>query len=105
MKTKEEIEREFNEKFELEYTGCSECGGSELIDKTEVRYPKGEYHCEYDLDKVKHFISKNRQADVDSLIEWVKEKWAEGIFDESKKDTDLGCNYIINYLTQLKENI
>lgn len=49
---------EFDEKFELESQGCSECGGFELIDKTEIRYPESEYHCEFDLDKVKSFISK-----------------------------------------------
>jgi len=46
----------FDEKFELESEGCFECGGFELIDKTMEKYPKGTYHCEYDLDKIKLFI-------------------------------------------------
>jgi len=48
---------EFDERFELEAQGCSECGGFELIDKKEEQFPKGKYHCEYDLEKIKSFLS------------------------------------------------
>jgi hypothetical protein len=46
MTTAQKMIDGFRDKFEYEDKGCSECGGSELIDKTEVRYPKGEYYCE-----------------------------------------------------------
>lgn len=49
-------EKSFDDKFELESEGCSECGGFELIDKTMERYPRGKYYCEYDLEKIKDFI-------------------------------------------------
>ncbi len=57
-KLTKEILEEFDEKFELESQGCSECGGDHLIDKTETRYPKGGYHKEYDLDKFKSFLQE-----------------------------------------------
>ena len=49
-------EKEFDERFELLFEGCSECGGCELVDNLETRYPIGKYHCEYDLEKIKNFI-------------------------------------------------
>jgi len=57
----EDWEAEFDKIFELESQGCSECGGTELIDKREIRFPKGKYHCEWDLDKIKDFIRKERE--------------------------------------------
>jgi len=64
MNNKEQtMEERFAERFELESHGCSECGGFELIDKKEVRYPHGEYHCEYDFDKVLDFIKQELQQE------------------------------------------
>lgn len=66
------IREEFEEKFELERQGCSECGGFELVDKTEIRYPQGKYHCEYDLDKVISFIEKTLLAQVEEIEDMVE---------------------------------
>lgn len=56
------MEERFDGTFELTSEGCSECGGFELIDKREIPYPKGKYHCEYDLDKIKSFIRSEVEA-------------------------------------------
>ncbi len=66
----EDVIKKFDEKFELEPEGCSECGGFELIDKTEIKYPKGKYHCEYDLEKVKNFL-------ISTIISIYKEELKE----------------------------
>lgn len=59
-----DMSKRFDDRFELESQGCSECGGYELIDKTEKRYPKGKYYCEYDLEKIKSFI----QSEIDLAV-------------------------------------
>jgi len=73
--------KEFDERFELESEGCSECGGFELIDKTIERYPNGSYHCEYDLVKIKSFISslllqRDREL-VEKILKRKKGDWCE----------------------------
>lgn len=70
---KEETAREFDEKFEYESEGCSECGGFQLIDLKEVRFPKGKYYCEYDLEKVKSFLLSAQQQAYNLAMERVKE--------------------------------
>lgn len=72
-----EWEERFDKKFELEEQGCSECGGFELVDHNELRYPKGKYHCEYDLDKIKLFISTELQK--------VKEETIKEVIEEIEK--------------------
>ena len=79
-----EILEEFDEKFELEFNGCSECSGCELIDKTETPYPEGKYHCEWDLSKVKDFISK-------ALQQARKEERAR-VFQEATKALKIAFN-------------
>jgi hypothetical protein len=70
---KEQVIEKFDEQFELESEGCSECGGFELIDKTEVRYPRGTYHCEFDLEKIKDFLLKS----IDGAYEKFREEEIE----------------------------
>ena len=70
----------FRETFELENEGCSECGGFELIDKTQVRYPKGKYHCEYDLSKIESFHSETTRLMVEEfkrILEAERLTWAK----------------------------
>jgi hypothetical protein len=75
LKTILEKEQEvFDEKFELEMTGCSECAGSELIDKTQIKYPEGKYHCEYDLEKIKLFLSQSNKRVVEATKKEIIEK-------------------------------
>lgn len=104
---------EFDEKFELESQGCSECGGFELIDKTEIRYPESEYHCEFDLDKVKSFISKvEKEAEerayqraVEEIkksfekLDEVEQSYPMAIINWSKKDRE---NWILSLITKLQ---
>lgn len=93
---KQKAREMFDEKFELESQGCSECGGFELIDKTEIRFPRGKYYCEYDLDKIKSFIDQiidlaiaerdkewkhqlgsmveNHAGKINEIIEWINSK-------------------------------
>lgn len=71
----EEVGKMFDERFELEIVGCSECGGTELIDKTQLRYPKGSYHCEWGLEKIKSFITSLRKSDREAILGEVLE-WA-----------------------------
>lgn len=78
-----EEEKEFDKRFKLESQGCSECGGFELIDNEEVRYPKGKYHCEYDLDKIKLFNRQHRRQLVRKVVE-ILDEWS----DDKKIDTD-----------------
>lgn len=62
-------EEEFDKIFELEAQGCSECGGYELVDNRETRYPKGKYHCEYNLEKIKGFISRIASSEYKRGVE------------------------------------
>jgi hypothetical protein len=73
----EDWEKEFDDRFELESQGCSECGGFELVDRREERYPKGKYHCEYDLEKIKDFILQQRLAAQRSLAEEIIKQLGE----------------------------
>ena len=54
-RTQENWKEEFDKRFELLSQGCSECGGDYLVD---LAVPKESgYFCEYDLHKIKDFIS------------------------------------------------
>lgn len=70
----QERERLFKEKFELESEGCSECGGFELIDTTKVRYPRGDYHCEYDLNGVRQFNQETIKLILEKVVEEIESK-------------------------------
>jgi len=61
--------KEFNNRFELEAQGCSECGGFELIDKTKIRFPKGKYYCEFDLEAVFEWHMTQLKKFIDQEIE------------------------------------
>lgn len=67
-KLPKEIEDRFDNRFTLESQGCSECGGFELIDNSEIRFPKGTYYCEYDLEKIKSFIAQILQEEKERLV-------------------------------------
>lgn len=69
------MSKRFDDRFELESQGCSECGGYELIDKTEKRYPKGKYYCEQDLEKIKSFIQSEIDIAVKATEQRILEKW------------------------------
>lgn len=69
----------FDERFELEFDGCSECGGGNLIDKTQIRFPKGEYHQEWDLQTIKSFIKELLQDRDREILEWADNKEVMGI--------------------------
>lgn len=72
-----EQRKEFNNKFELEAQGCSECGGFELIDKTKIKFPKGQYHCEFDLEAVFEWHIAQLKKFIDQEIERKKVKKKE----------------------------
>lgn len=88
--TKELSLKDFDEIFELESQGCLECGGFELIDKREIRYPKGEYHCEYDLEKIKAFITQELTTIATVTEERVRKEMVEYriSWDIGNKDDD-----------------
>jgi hypothetical protein len=75
MPKQTELREEFNKRFELESEGCSECGGFELVDLNETRYPKGKYHCEYDLDKIADWWLEKRDQELAEL-----EKELDGMY-------------------------
>jgi hypothetical protein len=66
MKTKEQVEKEFD-KFAKDFSlGVSVSGGEEY----------NNYLSEIgDYEKIKSFIHQLRQNDIDSLIEWVEKQY------------------------------
>lgn len=100
MEIKQKAREMFDEKFELESQGCSECGGFELIDKTEIRFPRGEYHCEYDLDKIKSFMDQI----IDLAIARRDKEWKyqlDSMLDLSVKELADTINYIESIIKKL----
>jgi hypothetical protein len=87
-----EREREFDKRFELESQGCSECGGFELIDKQEIRFPKGKYYCEFDLEKIKRWHSSSIKEILEGIVEIERAEQANFGEDEGVPQKD-GKNY------------
>ena len=89
----EKILAEFDKRFELEAQGCSECGGFELIDKKEEQFPKGKYHCEYDLEKIKAFlITSIKQAlaeEREKLVEVIRNQEGASLPDLYSMSDDI----------------
>ena len=91
----QDILKTFDEKFELEQPSCSECSGTELIDKTEVRYPKGSYHNEWDLDKIKSFLR--------TAIQQAFEATNEGPQIDAMNDYEKGYNSALSEVKAKQE--
>lgn len=91
----EELVEEFRGRFELENQGCSECGGFELVDMEETRYPKGEYHCEYDLEKVYDWLRK-------ALTKAYEKGYAEGYTQRFEDDKAKLATRIDEKLSELQ---
>ena len=110
MKTKEEIEKEFDEKSKILFTRG---GLSVLLD-----YPP--HDRVLDEEFVKSHISKIRQDDMDGLVEWAEQEiWAYHTMGDDKRQTftldevnelclrshNQALSDIIAHLTVLKEKV
>lgn len=98
-KVKNEGVEEFNNTFELESQGCSECGGTELIDKREIRFPKGKYYCEWDLKKIESFLSTFAEKVHKATLEDNTQE-LRNILNRCKTERGLGVA-IANYIKTL----
>jgi hypothetical protein len=97
FKTKEQIEKELDNKFKSSsFCGCIE---GDLNNA----FPDG-------MNELKSFISQIRQDDIDSLVEWVKIRNIEGDFD-SKTVEYIESGYyqarsdILAHLKTLKDKV
>ena len=95
-RTQENWKEEFDKRFELLSQGCSECGGDYLVD---LAVPKESgYFCEYDLHKIKDFISTLLAEERNKVLSEV-EKSFENLHEEYTVDyTNHDILKIINNL-------